>query len=206
MVKIFSKNILKIIVLMGVIMFLLSFFACTPQSKTFQKEPSFDEVAQLIVEAFEENSVGPIQDILSESALNTKDLNQGIEYGNKLLKNEGGLTINNDGGYEGDGWESGKYYKWRRCFFIVEGDKNSFMLVFHYFLKNDFYPEDKGLYRIYFAPRENYDAEINRYKQDRDESGSSASWNYGATYERAGIYNPKWKVTPPPDGNAVQKY
>lgn len=133
-------------------MSILSLFGCSSSTPS-QKEPNIDEIAQLIVEAFEENSVGPIQDILSESALNTKDLCQGIEYGNKLLKNEGDLTINNDGGYEGDGWESGKYYKWRRCFFIVEGDKNSFMLVFHYFLKNDFYPEDKGLYRIYFAPK-----------------------------------------------------
>lgn len=186
-------------------MSILSLFGCS-SSASSQKEPNLDEIAQLIVEAFEENSVDPIKDILSESALNTKDLHQGIEYGNKLLKNEGDLTINNDGGYEGDGWESGKYYKWRRCFFIVEGDKNSFMLVFHYFLKNDFYPEDKGLYRIYFAPRKNYDAEINRYKQDRDESDSSTSWNYGATYERAGIYNPAWKTTPPPDGNTIQKY
>ena len=63
-VKRLSKEICQIAISIGLIMSILSLFGCS-SSASSQKEPSLDEVAQLIVDAFEENSVGPIQDILS---------------------------------------------------------------------------------------------------------------------------------------------
>ncbi len=68
------------------------------------------------------------------------------------------------------------------------------------------YPEDKGLYRVNFVTEE---VSVQEYKERQEQLKNEESlshWNYGATYERAGIYNPAWKTTPPPDGNTIQKY
>lgn len=86
MVKRLSKEICQIAISIGLIMSILSLFGCS-FSTSLQKEPSLDEIAQLIVEAFEENSVDPIKGVLSESALATGDLQDGLSYGHGLMHN-----------------------------------------------------------------------------------------------------------------------
>lgn len=182
-------------------MSILSLFGCS-SSASSQKEPSFDEIAQLIVDAFEENSVDPIQGILSESALATGDLQDGLSYGHSLIEQHEDIRLKYQTKIEDDQWIPGGHSKSFRCAYdVLAGDK-VFKLRFEYFPINQPNPENKGLYRIYLVPEE---VSIQEYEKRQSET-DSARWNYGATYERAGIYNPAWQLTPPPGGYAAQRY
>lgn len=205
MVRTFIYNTARFAILIGLAMSLFSLFGCLPRIFSSQQEPDFDEIANRIVEAFEQDSIEPIKGILSQSALETDDLQKGITFGNELL---GGYEVSNiefRNKVEGDQFQKGQSDKYFKCSFILYNEIGEFRLYYQYFTKNDIYPDDRGLYRIYLATTEtNKQGYEDRQKQLK--SGDSTHWNYGATYERAGIYNPEWQTTPPPEDYEGQKY
>ncbi|MCI9628110.1 MAG: DUF5104 domain-containing protein [Eggerthellaceae bacterium] len=197
---------LKIFVLIGLSMSLVSLFGCLPHLLSTKQDPNYDEIANQIMEAFEQGSIEPIKGILSQSALETDDLNKGIEYCNETLEGIKVTCITEKNTVEGDQYIKGKYDKYTRCnYYVIAGDMH-YRLCFQYFSENTIYPKDKGLYRVYFATETSYNKDMELFEKDRKSPNSDSHWNYGATYERAGIYNPEWQTTPPPEDYEGQKY
>ena len=205
MVRTFIYNTARFAILIGLAMSLFSLFGCLPRIFSSQQEPDFDEIANRIVEAFEQDSIEPIKGILSQSALETDDLQKGITFGNELL---GGYEVSNiefQNKVESDQYKDGESDKFFSCSYTVSTKMQSYRLDYQFFVKNDIYPEDRGLFRINFTTEEAANLEYED-RQEQLKSGDSTHWNYGATYERAGIYNPKWQTTPPPEDYEGQKY
>ena len=185
---------------------LSSFFGCAPSQSSPRGNPDFEEVAIRIVKAFEDDSIHPIEDILSQSALETSDLMEGIHYGNSLLKGSKKAKIEKKSCVEGDLFLHGKQAKDFACTFYVLTEERDYRLSFQYFVMIEIYPQDYGLYRIHFEDEETYMEGVAKFQRDKENDIGPLHWNYGATYERAGIYNPKWQTTPPPNGDTSQRY
>lgn len=201
MVKIVAKRC----ILIGLVMSILSLFGCS-FSTSLQKEPSLDEVAQQIIQAFEENDTGPLETVISKSALDSSDLMLGIRYGHKLLKDANKIEVEYDGKTEGSLFLKGKDAKWFSCNYDVVTDRGIYKLSFQYFCRNEIYPSDAGLFRVFFVSEADDKKETEIFDNNLGNPDYPLHWSYGATYERAGIYNPEWQTTPPPEDYEGQKY
>lgn len=62
------------------------------------------------------------------------------------------------------------------------------------------------MYRVFFVTEERHNQEVEKRDEQLSTEEFPPHWNYGATCERAGIYNPEWETAPPPDGYTFQKY
>lgn len=187
-------------------MSLSSLWGCLPRIASSQQEPDFDEIADRIVEAFEQDSIEPIKGILSQSALETGDLYEGIEHCHEILDENKVTRITEKNIVEGNQYIKGKYDKCTRCNYYVVAGGMHYRLCFQYFSENTIYPKDKGLYRAYFALEASFDEDMESFNEGRKSPNADLHWNYGATYERAGIYNPEWQTTSPPEGYTGQRY
>lgn len=186
-------------------MSLLFIPGCIPLNRSEINEHDFDEIASRIVQAFEQDSMDPIENILSKSALETQDLKEGISYGNELLGDNTNTIIKYISKIESDDWDDGKHDKYFDCTYSVISGSKEFCLEFEFYSESESDPNNRGLYRVSFLTKEENDVQYAE-RQALLKSGNASSWNYGATYERAGIYNPEWQTTPPPDGDIRQNY
>lgn len=206
MVKNLFLNLSKALVLVGFTMSLLHLFGCSFFQTTPEQEVDLNKVASDIVQAFEKNNIDPIENLLSQSALDTEDLRKGLRYSNEVLKDEKVIDIEEKNTVEGNQYIDGKSNKYFNCNYYVRTEQNTYRLSFQFFTKNTIYPQDQGIYRIYFSNENDYSDEIERFNEGKTSPVGDLHWNYGATYERAGIYNPEWQTTPPPEGYTTQRY
>lgn len=186
-------------------MSLFSLFGCVHPNRYPQDSPNPDEVAKSIVQAFEDDNVEPIEGVLSQSALNTSDLEQGLKYGNETLGDDLGTEVKYLSEIESDDWIDGKHDKRFDYAYSVISNGKEYILEFEIYAPCESDPSKTGLYRVSFLTKQDNDIAYDE-RQAQLENGESSSWNYGATYERAGIYNPEWQTTPPPNGDTSQRY
>lgn len=181
-------------------------YACRFPYQVSFDERNLDDIAERIVASFEEDDIAPIESLLSQSALETDDLMEGIHYAHELLEPYEEIQVTDGGHSEGDLFLRGGRANWYDYYYDVEADGDKFCLRFQYFTFNDIYPTDKGLFRVYFASEEQTEWEGDRFKKHQGGPFYPLHWNYGARYERAGIYNPEWIITPSPNGDTSQRY
>lgn len=136
MAKATAKRHARLVVLIGMIMSLFSLLGCSLLFNAFSKEPDFDGMASRIVAAFEGNSVGPIEGILSQSALEADDLLDGISYGHELLAGGKVEKAEMHSNVEEDQFKNGKSDKSYSCLYDVYTNNGRYCLSLHFFSKN----------------------------------------------------------------------
>ena len=93
--------------------------------------------------------------------------------------------------------ESGKSALSYTIVFEINASDQEYCLRIEYYYKNDFDKSKIGIYRAYFDEEQRYNAEIENARMLRAQADANnqplPEWNYGASYERPGIYHPGWK-------------
>jgi hypothetical protein len=79
---------------------------------------------------------------------------------------------------------------------IIKTENNEFYLYFEYWLIHEAKPEMLGVYRMRLYTHEEHETPDEKRQQEIDEASTAGKpipeWNYGATYNRPGIYWPEW--------------
>ncbi len=80
----------------------------------------------------------------------------------------------------------------------VATETQRFVLVFEYYPRNTIDRSKQGILRIYFDTEEAYTESgelLNERRQTAEEHRfEEPEWNYGALFERPGIYHPSWQT------------
>lgn len=142
-------------------------------------QSSLDTQANTIFEAIETKNVELFKSVLSPNALNSEDVESGIEYCFELL-GEKKFETEKLGCPEHDRFDSGKRKKWIDGAYIITTNEGSeYFLDFSYWIIND---DD-----------ENY-LGINTIKISENIDDISQQYVSSSEYQRFGVYNPNWDI------------
>lgn len=159
-------------------------------------EEHAESAAHELLEAVRVDDVGSLSEIMSQSALNAPDLVQGFQYASSLL-DKAAVYVGEPSIVERHTVESGKSALSYTIVFEISASDQEYCLRIEYYYKNDFDKSKIGIYRAYFDEKQRYNAEIENARMLRTQADANnqplPEWNYGATYERPGIYHPGWK-------------
>lgn len=166
-------NDMKKIIIIGVVFMLSLFSGC---NSDFTKN-EIDTQANTIFEAIKTKNVDLLKTVLSQNALNSEDLESGIEYCFDLL-GEKNFEIEKMGCPEHDRFDSGKRKKWIDGAYIITTDEGiEYFLDFSYWIINE---------------NDNNYLGINTMKISINTTDVSQQYISSSEYQRFGIYNPDW--------------
>jgi hypothetical protein len=166
-----------------------------------------NEMTQRIVTALDKKDKQILRDALSPKALReADDLDEGIEYIFSIY--EGSSTniefLANEGR---DHYDSSGHKGNIQAGAIITTDENTYKLYYELWTVDDSDPSAKGIYRLTLVSIDEVDALFAPYVLEKEEAWEAGEatprWNYGATYERPGIYHPGWDKSEPPQKSAT---
>ena len=173
----------KLLVLILVVSCMFLFSACASfrsgeLSKTKDEQETIRNVADTIINAFTEKKQDAIENILSNVALKTSDLNEGFDYCCSLLDEEI-AEIEQKGCPVSGHIEAGKSSKKSDASFNITMTSGTiYNLYFEYWFENELDSSKLGVNRIEII---DYNVAINDPNFDPDKFS-----------ECSGIYNPDW--------------
>jgi hypothetical protein len=160
-----------------------------PQAQT-------NAMTQRIVSALDEKDEQAIRDVLSPKALGeVDDLDEGIEY--IFSKYRGRSTDIEFGADNGRGYygPSGRTRNIQARATITT-DEETYRLYYELWTVDSSDSSAKGIYRLTLVSVDEVDALFAPYVLEKEEAWDAGQgtpdWNYGATYNRPGIYHPGW--------------
>ena len=168
------NRILLFALVIGVVCSLL-LTGCIMGASEKNKRKQTEDVGNIIIKAFEERDEESLKSVLSVSALNSADLDDGIKYCFDLLA-DSIVNVEKYGFPVRDHFDSGKQSKLIKCSYnLTVADGSEYFLEFYYYDRNDFSQDEIGVTQIKLSPRD-----------------LSGEYKSVADYDRAGIYNPSW--------------
>ena len=174
-----SVKRLTILIMIGVCV-MLFFSSCKNFGfkKTKSEKDVLQEKSDLILDSFSQNDINILKDILSDSALDTSDLQKGFDYCVELL-GENIVSTKNVVAPISDYWDSGKSSKKSDASFTVTTSSGKeYSIYFEYWYKNDFDTSKIGVNRIRIV--------------EEDSALLDPEFKKSSDYVRSGIYNPSW--------------
>lgn len=185
----------KVVSLLAGMTMVVALFGCSDAGSSLE-DKKVDEAAHALLDAIQHDDLGEAWRYISDAACTTSDLQQGLDYANSVL---GGTIKSIDVLPKMERYtvENGKSLRYKMARYDVHTQYGHYYLRFEYYLKNDFDESKNGVFRIYFDTYENYQQEIEQIQKEKERADANnqplPEWNYGATYERPGIYHPGWK-------------
>lgn len=150
------------------------FFAGCSSNKKVEKK--FDNQAEKLVQALETKDSELFKSLLSNNALNTEDLDAGIDYCFDLIGDKQ-FMVKKLGCPIYDEFDSGKHKKWIEASYLINvTEKETYFLDFSFWIVNDCDKNTLG---------------INNLKISEYTLGNYIS---AIEYEKNGIYNPEWDM------------
>ena len=174
-----SMKRLIILIMIGVCV-MLFFSSCKNLvfGKIKNEKDILQEKSDLILDSFSKNDISILKDVLSDSALNTSDLQTGFNYCTEIL-GENIVCTEKVIGPISDYWDSGKSSK--KCdasFTVTTSSGQVYSIYFEYWYKNDFDNAKVGVNRVRIV--------------DKEAALLDPEFKKSSDYIRSGIYNPAW--------------
>ena len=163
----------------------------------FDEQQLGDDAAHTIMVAIEEDDMDALFPLLAPCALEADDLQEGFSYAHSVLD---GPVVS----IERHGPSYGKQVRgfiWSRSIlgrYDVATESGDYLLSFEYYPQNTIDRSKQGICRIYFDTEEAYTESgelLDERRQTAEEHNfEEPEWNYGALFERPGIYHPSWQT------------
>lgn len=167
----------KLLPLLLIVSLVIPLLASCTFNKPVQKD--LDKQADILFKAFETSNINTLKTVLSPNALNSGDLDVGIDYCFSLLGAKK-ISIEKLGCPEHDSFDSGNRQKWVSASYIITTNENeSYYLDFSFWIINDHDKKTLG---------------INTLKLTANSNDDSTLYFSSEEYNRAGIYNPLWDI------------
>jgi hypothetical protein len=191
------------IILVGIVALLFLLSGCSVlRALIIDERKENIQMAERIVSALDAKDEEALKGLLSKKTIEeASDLNEGIAYTMDLYKGSS-IKFEDHGSYYSDHYGSPGRSKHNDARFDVWTDEGQYVLYFEFWLMKDDDPDMLGVYRMSIVTIEDDDEDAKKAsaeKQKATESGALFEWNYGATYNRPGIYHPGWEDELPPD-------
>ena len=168
----------------GIIMF--TFVGCSSRlgdlkNETDSEEKHLTETVNNIVKALDNKDKELLFSVLSENAVNSKDIDNGVTYIFELY--QGKMTeIKKEACPVHETIEDGKRKKMIDAAFTVKTDAgNEYFLDFQYWMIQEISPFEKGVNILKIS----------------DNSDNSEKYKSTSEYNKSGIYNPNWDSEEP---------
>jgi hypothetical protein len=193
----------KLIVLVGTVMLMALLSGCALlRDLTIDERAETEAVAQQVVDALDARDADALRALLSPRTLEEAgDLDEGIAYIFDIYKGTcvqlesfGNIYYDHYGDPGRTKYGEGRYDIWT--------GKGQYVLRFELWLIEEKNPDRIGVSRMEFLTVDEDNkrtAESKRRTEEAEKKGEPLpEWNYGASYERPGIYHPGWDDAPGP--------
>jgi hypothetical protein len=193
----------KLIILVGMVIFMALLSGCALlRDLTIDERAETEAVAQQVVDALDARDADALKALLSPRSLEEAgDLDEGIAYIFSLYKGTY-VRFEKHGNSYSDHYGDPDRTKCAEARYEVWTDKGYYVLRFELWLIEEGNPDKLGIYRMMLCTEEKEDESVAESRRKRDEAERKGEplpeWNYGASYERPGIYHPGWDDAPGP--------
>jgi hypothetical protein len=191
----------KLIVLVGTVMLMALLSGCALlRDLTIDERAETEAVAQQVVDALDARDADALKALLSPRTLDEAgDLDEGIAYIFGIY--EGTCTrFESLGNVYSDHYGDPGRTKYVRARYEIWTDKGRYILRFQLWLIEEASPGKLGVCRMMLSPEKADEEKMlefnNRLDEAREKGEPLPEWNYGASYERPGIYHPGWDDAP----------
>ncbi len=154
-----------------------------------------DDAADAFLEAVEKRDIALLLDDLSTDDKNAPDLMEGFDYACALMQSPASSVHARE-----KSEEKTHHHGISRLVYStydIEAGGQSYVLDIEFFPYDSIGRDKEGIYRVFLSSKSDYDEEVSQMARVRREAltkgESPPDWQYGATYERPGIYHPGWK-------------
>lgn len=169
----------RYICFLGVVCIMINLSSCkffSNNKANFDRE--VDEMQQIIVEAVMNQDEELLKSILSKSALNSTDLNEGLHYCFELIDGDI-IKVEKKGCPVLDHFDSGKHTKKVEATYLLTTDSEKiYNLYFELWIVQDIEPQKLGVDKVKLC--------------DYYEAINDPNYVKASKYTNSGIYNPKW--------------